>query len=168
MMCPKAQKKKRSQASQDRSCYPSNHEESYVHKRKRMLWLKKLLLKEACFRCTVVWRSTSSTRPQLLQKKVTFWGKSGNSNKMTTICWWTWQHIPPGKDRWLATPISLGLSWPLTSRHLLGVASHLRSLCSNVKSFISGIHPKDSDRISTSLKEEGFYLAETSILQKKH
>ena len=24
------------------------------------------------------------------------------------------QSIPPGKDRWLATPISLGLSWPLT------------------------------------------------------
>ena len=30
-------------------------------------------------------------------------------------------YIPPGKDRWLATPISLGLSWPLTNRHLLGV-----------------------------------------------
>ena len=28
------------------------------------------------------------------------------------------QFIPPGKDRWLATPISLGLSWPLTNRHL--------------------------------------------------
>ena len=25
----------------------------------------------------------------------------------------------------IATPISLGLSWPLTIRHLLGVASHL-------------------------------------------
>ena len=24
--------------------------------------------------------------------------------------------------RWQATPISLGLSWPLTNRHLLGVA----------------------------------------------
>ena len=23
-----------------------------------------------------------------------------------------WANIPPGKDRWLATPISLGLSWP--------------------------------------------------------
>ena len=32
---------------------------------------------------------------------------------------------PPGKDRWLATPISLDLSWPLTNRHLLGVASNL-------------------------------------------
>ena len=25
--------------------------------------------------------------------------------------------IPPGKDGWLATPLSLGLSWPLTFRH---------------------------------------------------
>ena len=32
--------------------------------------------------------------------------------------------IPPGKDRWLPTPISLGLSWPLPFCHLLGVASH--------------------------------------------
>ena len=27
------------------------------------------------------------------------------------------QIIPPGKDRWLATPFSLALSWPLTNRH---------------------------------------------------
>ena len=32
---------------------------------------------------------------------------------------WEWDTytVPPGKDRWLATPISLGLSWPLTIRH---------------------------------------------------
>ncbi len=30
--------------------------------------------------------------------------------------------IPPGKDRWLATPISLGLSWPRILSHLLEVA----------------------------------------------
>ena len=35
--------------------------------------------------------------------------------------------IPPGKDGWVATPTSLGLSWLLTFRHLLGVASHLLS-----------------------------------------
>ena len=39
---------------------------------------------------------------------------------------WTLNHrshnfiIPPGKDRWLAS--SIGLPWPLTIRHLLGVA----------------------------------------------
>ena len=31
------------------------------------------------------------------------------------------------ESRWLATPISLCLSWPLTNRHLLEVASHLLS-----------------------------------------
>ena len=32
---------------------------------------------------------------------------------------WVVYHL---ESRWLATPISLGLSWPLTLRHLLGVA----------------------------------------------
>ena len=38
------------------------------------------------------------------------------------------KRIPPGKDRWLATPMYWFFSWPLTNRHLWGVASHLLSL----------------------------------------
>ena len=41
--------------------------------------------------------------------------------------------IPPGKDRWLATPISLGLSWPLTKNPPFGSGnSHLLSLWCNM------------------------------------
>ena len=41
------------------------------------------------------------------------------THKYSTNTIQSWQK-PPGKDRWLATPISLGLSWSLTLCHLLG------------------------------------------------
>ena len=38
------------------------------------------------------------------------------------------KHVYHLESRWLATPIGLGLSWPLTKNPPLGVASHLLSL----------------------------------------
>ena len=39
-----------------------------------------------------------------------------------------WSTIPPGKDRWLATPMYWFIMAPYENRHFLGVASHLLSL----------------------------------------
>lgn len=143
--CVRKPKKQRYRRHKTGDCYPSNHEKTFfkiVTSEKRMVWLKKLLLEEPCFGCTIVWRSTHKfsggslfwqpayheklathmTQPQLLQNKVTSEGKFGNSNKNHH---WTWQHIPPGEDRWRSQLPCVGLSWPLTSHQLFGVASHL-------------------------------------------
>ena len=179
MMCPKAQKTTL-QASQDRRLLPFQSWKLIFRKivtsEKRMIWLKKLLLEEPCFGCTIVWRSTHTfsggnlfwqpayheklatpmTQPQFLQNKVTSEGKFGNSNKNHH---WTWQHIPPGEDRWRSQLPCIGLSWPLTSHQLFGVASHLLSRCCNVKSLILGFTPQESDRISMN-----FYLSRKKAL----
>ena len=46
------------------------------------------------------------------------------------------EYIPPGKDRWLATPISLGLSW---SR--IQIATELGSGWRSPSTFIYGVPP---------------------------
>ena len=71
----------------------------------------------------------------------------------------------------LATPISLGLSWPLTFSHLLGVASHLLSLTNTrtmglqIRAFCCHRTRVETGRNDSPRKTNDFkYLLETSNL----